>query len=143
MPEVDFYVMSEPGDACVLRAACRITEKAWEQGLTVYVLARDDDEAARFDDLLWTLHAESFVPHERWNGTGSPTARITVGCTHSPPATPELLVNLGAPVPPWFRDCRRVAEFVGADAQPREAGRQRYREYREAGVELRTHEVQS
>lgn len=142
MPEVDFYVLSEAGEAGVLRAACRVTEKGWAQGLRVYVLARDDDEAARFDELLWTLRADSFVPHERWDGAGTPIARVTVGALDAPPATPELLVNLGAPVPGWFRDCRRIAEFVGADAPLKEAGRHRYREYREAGAQLRTHEVQ-
>lgn len=142
MPEVDFYVLSEPGDAGVLRAACQVTEKGWAQGLRVYVLARDDEEAARFDELLWTLRADSFVPHERWNGSGMPTARVSVGALDSPPDTPDLLVNLGAPVPAWFRDCRRIAEFVGAEAQPKEAGRRRYREYRDAGAQLRMHEVQ-
>lgn len=143
MPEVDFYVLSEPGDAAVLRAACGVTEKGWAQGLRIYVLARDDEQASRFDELLWTMHADSFVPHERWNGAGAPTARVSVGVLDSPPATPDLLVNLGASVPSWFGDCRRIAEFVGAEAQPKEAGRRRYREYRDAGAQLRTHEVQS
>jgi DNA polymerase-3 subunit chi len=142
VPEVDFYVLIEAGEAGVLRAACGVTEQGWAQGLRVYVLARDDDEATRFDELLWTLRADSFVPHERWNGDGEPTARVTVSALDSPPATPDLLVNLGAPVPAWFRDCRRIAEFVGADAPLKEAGRHRYREYREAGAQLRMHEVQ-
>ena len=58
MPEVDFYILSESGDSAVLRAACRVAEKAWSQGLRVHVLARDEDEASRFDDLLWTLRQE-------------------------------------------------------------------------------------
>jgi DNA polymerase IIIc chi subunit len=141
VPEVDFYVLGEPGDAGVLRVACRVTEKAWSQGLTVFVLARSAEQAAAFDDLLWTWRQDSFVPHERWDGAGTAGARVTIGATASPPRIPDLLVNLGAAVPAWFRECTRIAEVVGADDGPKADGRRRYREYRSAGVELRTHEV--
>ena len=141
-PEVDFYLLDGPGEGGVLRTACRVTEKAWAQGLRVHVLTRDEDEAARFDDLLWTHRAESFVPHERWTGEHTPTTRVTVGAGASPPGTPDLLVNLGAAVPAWFRECSRIAEFVAGDPASKDSGRRRYREYREAGAQLRTHEVQ-
>lgn len=70
MTEVDFYVLDATDEDAVLRTACRVAQKAWEQGLRVYILADTDEDAARIDDLLWTFQQDSFVPHERWHGVG-------------------------------------------------------------------------
>jgi len=171
MTEVDFYVLGEANDDAVLRTACRLTQKAWNQGLRIYVLASTDEQAARMDDLLWTFQQDSFVPHERWHGTsdsnaiteatddemGGPKvksmtqakkistsnimARVLIGTTAQLSATPELLVNLGAPIPEWFAQCPRVVEIISAAPHRKAEGRQRYRAYRDQGVPLRTHEV--
>ena len=78
MPQVDFYVLADPGDGAALHAACRVVEKAWGMGLTVHVQARDEDHAERMDQALWTFRQDSFVPHERWAGGDPPRTRVTV-----------------------------------------------------------------
>jgi len=142
VPQVDFYVLGVPGDGAALGVACRVVEKAWDQGLRVHVQARDEDQAARVDEALWTFRQESFVPHERCSGDATPRARVTVGTAGDTPAAPDVLVNIGAPVPHWYAACGRVAEIVAGDPQARAAGRERYRVYRDAGLELRTHDVE-
>ena len=57
------------------------------------------------------------------------------------PVLPDVLINLGAPTPAWHDRCTRIAEVVGADPERKDLGRRKYRAYREAGHELRTHEV--
>ena len=141
MAQVDFYVLGEPGDDSMLRVACRLTEKAWQQGMSVFVLADDERMAERMDDALWTFRQEGFVPHERWTGTGAPGAPVLIACDTDAPALPDVLVNLGATPPDWHGQCQRVAEVVGGDPERKASGRKRYREYRDAGFELRTHEV--
>lgn len=171
MTGVDFYILGDAGDEPALRTACRLTEKAWGQGLRVYVLLRTDDQATRLDDMLWTFQQDNFIAHERWHGAGdahamtdtldddaaqpmrksmtesttttstSTMARVLIGTTAQPPRRPELLINLGAPLADWFAQCPQVIEVVAGDAQSKAAGRERYRAYREQGVQLRTHEV--
>jgi DNA polymerase-3 subunit chi len=48
-------------------------------------------------------------------------------------------VNLHAQTPPFFSRFERLAEIVGIDDA--EAGRERYRFYRERGYELRAHDM--
>jgi DNA polymerase-3 subunit chi len=176
MTEVDFYVLGDADADAALRTACDITQKAWSEGLHVYLLSTCDEEASRMDNLLWTFRQDSFVPHERWHGAGDAgataqddkaatsdqsadppmdssmappmtrstsdaPARVLIGTTARLPRTPDLLINLGAPVPAWFARCPRVVEIVAADLGRKASGRQRYRAYREQGVPLRTHEV--
>jgi DNA polymerase-3 subunit chi len=169
-------VLGDADKDAALRTACDITQKAWSEGLHVYVLSSSAEEASRMDNLLWTFRQDSFVPHELWHGAGdagatpeddkaaasdrsaSPPmvssmappmtgstsnarARVLIGTTAQAPRTPDLLINLGAPVPAWFAQCPRVVEIVAADPDRKTSGRQRYRAYREQGVPLRTHEV--
>jgi len=146
MPQVDFYVLADADadDGAARRVACRVVEKAWSQGLTVHVQAQDEQQAARMDETLWTFRQDSFVPHERWDGGDPPGARVTLGTAGGiAPNEPDVLVNLGAAVPGWFAACGRIAEVVGGDPKARAAGRERYRTYRDAGLELRTHQVQA
>ena len=52
-----------------------------------------------------------------------------------------MLINLGLAPPPFFSRFERLAEIVGVDPADAEAGRERYRFYRERGYELRTHSL--
>ena len=141
MPEVDFYILSDPEQPGLLRAACRLVEKAWSQGMRVHVLATDDEQAARMDEMLWTFRQDSFIPHERWRGNEPPATRVLIATPACVAQDADLLVNMGADIPPWYRQCGRIAELVSADPLHKASGRERYRMYRDAGAELRTHEV--
>ena len=53
----------------------------------------------------------------------------------------DVLVNLTLTPPPFFSRFQRLAEIVPADDTPAQAGRERYRFYRERGYELRAHNL--
>ncbi len=43
--------------------ACEIAEDNYAQGKRVQIIAVDEGQAARLDDLLWTFKPDSFIPH--------------------------------------------------------------------------------
>ena len=51
--------------------ACEIAERIYAQGGRVQIVAVDQEQVARLDDLLWTFKPGSFVPHGLWKGVGS------------------------------------------------------------------------
>ncbi len=53
----------------------------------------------------------------------------------------DVLVNLGQDVPSWFSRYARVAELVSGDEAARQAGRDRFRFYRDRGIEPETHQL--
>jgi DNA polymerase-3 subunit chi len=61
----------------------------------------------------------------------------------SDPADGDLVINLAASVPPGFEAWARVAEVVDAEAARRQRGRERFRAYRERGIEPATHEMRN
>ena len=142
--QVDFYVRSEASPDALENFACRLVETVWRHGHDVLVLATTETAARRIDDLLWTFRDESFVPHRRI-GAGDAAAAEPV----SEPVivtTPgvwsgalDVLLNLTPSVPDEAARATRITEVVPAGGAGRDAGRARYREYRNRGFELRTH----
>ena len=142
--QVDFYVRPEASLDALETFACRLVETVWQRGHQVLVLAASDAAARRLDDLLWTFRDESFVPHRRV-GAGDPASPepvdepVVVSTPGAWSGALDVLVNLTPSVPEEADRAARVAEVVPAAGPGRDAGRERYREYRSRGYELRTH----
>jgi DNA polymerase-3 subunit chi len=143
-PQVDFYVLpgSEPGQR--LRFACRLVEKAWLMRHRVRVQFDAGGELEAFDQLLWTFSDRSFVPHRR-AGTPDDTpapalpAVVIADGAEADAADGDVLVNLSSAAPPDIGAWSRIAEVVDSDAGRRTRGRERFRAYRERGLEPATH----
>ncbi|MBS1212463.1 MAG: polymerase chi subunit superfamily protein [Proteobacteria bacterium] len=143
MTRVDFYVLpsSEPQPRRIL--ACKLAEKAWRLGMKIYVHTGSDAEDRIMDDLLWTFRQGSFIPHTLASAPADDRADVPVAIGHAspPPDFADLLINLSADAPPEIERFTRVAELVDQDETVRDKGRQRYRQYRERGLELETHNL--
>ena len=48
--------------------ACEIAEENYARGRKLQIIALDQEQAERLDDLLWTFKPDSFVPHGLWAG---------------------------------------------------------------------------
>jgi DNA polymerase-3 subunit chi len=134
-PQVDFYTLSATDRRTRLVTACRLAEKACEQGLKIVVRTASAAETAEVDDLLWTFADSSFVPHSVWPADPALAALtpVLVGSSALPDSHRDVLINLAADAPGDFSAYARVCEIVGGDEEARKAGRHRWRTYREAG----------
>ena len=135
----DFYILAEAGAPARLKVACRLAEKAYQAGQRVLIWQRDKDELTRLDELLWTFSDTSFVPHE-WADAGR-DAPVLLSAGASPAGPIGVLINLDASPepPPGAAAAERVAEIIAPDEPQREAGRARFRAYRQLGCEPVTH----
>jgi DNA polymerase III subunit chi len=145
MPRVDFYVLASSDHTARLRFACRLVEKAWSREHRVRVQLDPGGDGAAFDDLLWTFADRSFVPHERLagddNARGKAAPVVIADDDSRGPEDRDMLVNLAAGVRPEYQEYARIAEVVDADEARRRLGRERFRFYREHGIEPQTHEI--
>ena len=138
--QVDFYVRPETSPDALELFACRLVEKVWQRGHAVLVLAASDFAARRLDDLLWTFRDESFVPHRRLGADDPPAGDpVVVGTPGLWTGALDVLLNLTPDVPAESSRAQRIVEVVPNSGPGRDAGRRRYREYRDRGFELRTH----
>ncbi len=137
---VDFYILQSDSESGRLFFACRLAEKAYGLGNVVYAHTGDDGKAGELDEMLWTFRQGSFVPHEVLSDK-PPRAPVRIGTAQRHLDTGDLLINLAGEVPGFAEQFTRIAEIVDNDPAIRSASRERFRRYREMGIEPVTHNI--
>lgn len=143
MSRVDFYVLSDEGTNARLHFACRLAETAVDKGHRVYVQTATPAEATRLDELLWTFSDGSFVAHEiaREGAPSHERVMVMLGDADAPPTHRQLLINLTERLPSEIDAYERIAEIVDVDPERKRLSRERYRQYRERGCALESHNL--
>lgn len=139
MPRIDFYILPTDDPDARLTVACRLAEKAWRQGLRVYLHCQDSAQRERLDERLWRFKGEAFIPHG--DAESDDDAPVALGLGDAPGSHRELLINLALAVPAFHERFARIAELVVEDPAIRQAGRENFRFYRERGYPLQDHRL--
>ena len=123
-----------------MRYACRLLRKAVSQGSRVCVVG-EAPLLHQLDALLWTFSPLDFVPH--CLADASPQQLEASAVVLGLPEEQELpvVVNLGRQAPAGFEKFQRLIELVGSDDEDIQAGRQRWKIYKQAGLEPVRHEA--
>ncbi|MEO8849429.1 MAG: DNA polymerase III subunit chi [Casimicrobiaceae bacterium] len=137
MTAIDFYTHV----ASPLEVAAKIVQKAWAQHGSVRVLTPDAETTSLLDRLLWTQSALSFIPHCRLDSAVAAHTPVIVDDALTHDGAASVLINLHPQTPPFFSRFERLADIVAIDDEAMEAGRMRYRFYRERGYAMRTHDL--
>ncbi len=140
MTQVDFYLL-KPSAGSRHDFTCRLTDKAFGQGRRIYIYTDTQAEAAQLDRLLWTFRENSFIPHGVARLTDASLTPVLLG--NEPPGAEQedVLINLAAQVPAFFSRFSRVAEIISDEQDIKQAGRIRYKFYKDRGYPLKTHDM--
>jgi DNA polymerase-3 subunit chi len=119
--------------------ACEIAEHTYAQGDRLQIIAVDEEQAARLDDLLWTYKTDTFVPHGLWRGRDSESDQPVIITTRKERVAgiASLLTMDYCPVK-IVRQFSKVIHMVVVDNQERlEASRRYWTLLKDAGFSLR------
>lgn len=147
MAAIDFYTLPEGSRTPRLKAVCQLVEKAFLGGERVLVWLQDDAQRSSFDDLLWTFGDRAFVPHEPLaEDPAASEAPVQLFAGATLPAAAKsggfsTLVSLREEASADALGFGRVIEVLDADPAVRNAGRTRFRFYRERGAIPDHHEL--
>jgi DNA polymerase-3 subunit chi len=141
VPRIDFYVLPDQKENGRALLACRLADKAYGLGHTVYLFTASETRAAALDDLLWTFRQDSFVPHERYPLVGEEGSPVLVGTAAPATVEAQVLINLADALPEGFERYERVVELVDQHPEVLAQSRERFRQYREQGCLLETHKL--
>ncbi|NOS73523.1 MAG: DNA polymerase III subunit chi [Methyloglobulus sp.] len=142
MPEISFYVLPTEITQERYLFACKLIEKAYRSGSFAYVLTDSLEQSQLIDDLLWTFRAGSFIPHQIYTGE-LPTLENTVliGSSQPPEHWQQTVINLSSECPQDFQQAKRILEILDNSEETKVWGRNRYRQYQQAGIEITTHKM--
>ncbi|WP_152225394.1 DNA polymerase III subunit chi [Pseudomonas sp. SCB32] len=139
MTRVDFYVIPSADPDARLTIACRLAEKAWRQGMRIFVLCSDEDQREALDARLWNFRGETFIPHNAVEEDADSPVVLALG--EPPESHRDLLINLTLAIPNCVDRFNRVAELVIEEPAIRQAARENFRRYREQGYPLQDHRL--
>jgi DNA polymerase III subunit chi len=142
VPEISFYVLPTESTQERYLFACKLIEKAYRSGVFAYVLTDSLEQSQQIDDLLWTFRAGSFIPHQIYTGE-LPTVEnvVLIGSSNPPENWLKTVINLSSQSPHDFQQAKRILEILDNSEETKAWGRNRYRQYQQAGIEIATHKM--
>ena len=121
---------------------CRLLRKAVSAHGARLVVVADAAALEALDLALWKLAPSEFIAHCRSDDAPFIVERSPVVLADSSAdALPDrpILVNLGAGLPARFERFERLIDIVGSDDADKQAGRVRWRHYKDRGYAIRTY----
>jgi DNA polymerase-3 subunit chi len=151
MTHINFYVSKDEGLQNRLAIACRLTNVALKNNLSVHIHTDNESTSKLIDDKLWTTDKTSFIPHTivtaEQHQSDTPknhTKRIenvTISHNFEPMNDCDYLINISNQRPDFFSRFTKVAEIIDASKEILVAGRERYAFYRDRGYTLKYHQL--
>ena len=133
-----FYLLPDHADAAFLeRLVCRLATDCYRQGEGVFIHTADQAQAEALDERLWQQEPDSFVAHNL-QGEGPRQGAPVVISPQAPHGARPVLINLAPQAPVFARRFSRLIDFVPSDEAGKQQARERFKAYRQAGVELTT-----
>jgi DNA polymerase III subunit chi len=142
MPDISFYILASKSTEERDLFACKLIEKVYRSGLCAYVLTDNAAQSQTLDTLLWTFRAGSFVPHQIYTGEVPALENtLLIGSGIPPEQWQNTIINLSSHCPPNFQQSERILEILDNSEAAKTLGRNRYRQYQQAGIEITTHKI--
>jgi len=113
--------------------ACQLARNVLSDGQRMVICCSDAALLAELNQKLWTASAVEFLPHCFCADARAADTPILLSCGSEDTAHHETLINLDRDRPDFFTRFERVLEIVSLEAEDRDAGRSRWRFYRERG----------
>lgn len=129
MTTVTFHVLQSAQPRARLHYLIQLLDRLISEGHRCDLRLRDAQAVQLLDRQLWRHPPESFLPHAP--GTEAPSAPIRLWADPDTPSQGALLINLHADLFPAFQGYDQVIELLDQDPTRLEAGRTRYRQYRQ------------
>ncbi|WP_434356911.1 DNA polymerase III subunit chi [Parasalinivibrio latis] len=141
MASATFYLLDEK---CELDTQQQILDKTLSliqsqvaAGQRLYIFAADRQMAFDVDEILWQLPPEQFVPHNLSGEGGRSITAVEIGwpgIRHT--GYRNILINLAQDVANFAPSFAQVIDFVPCDEGLKQQARDRYKAYRNQGMQL-------
>lgn len=142
MSKVVFYLLEASNETHQQPAhfalACLLATRSYRQKQKCLVHCQNQALAEQFDELLWQLPNDAFVPHNL-SGEGPAGGAPVEICWQAPSQmNRQVLINLSDTIPDFHHRFRHIIDFVPAQDDLKPQARERYKQYRAAGYQLET-----
>jgi DNA polymerase-3 subunit chi len=145
MPEASFYILPTHSISDRFIFACKLIEKAYRSGQFCYIYTDSLQQSQKMDSLLWTFRENSFIPHQLYDDVNNKAPdyhqTVLIGTQPAPENWQKLIFNLSSNYPSDLIKTERILEILDNNEALKQAGRQRFRQYKQDGFTVSTHKI--
>ncbi|MCW8853389.1 MAG: DNA polymerase III subunit chi [Gammaproteobacteria bacterium] len=141
MTRVDFYILQDQNPLSLQKFACRLADKAYQQGHRILIQTETAEESRILDNMLWTISENSFLPHTIDTGSANDDQPIIISHQAAEYKDFQTMINLSSITPVDTRAFDRIAEILNQQESRKQTGREHYKIYKARGYELYHHEI--
>ena len=147
MTQVTFIMLGSTSDSNKELIACTLAAQHFRAKRRCLVLCSDQKHAELFDELLWQQPLDAFVPHNL-TGEGPANGAPVEVCwadekLNAKFHSRQVLINLTDTLPKDAHKFKQIIDFVPAAEVPKQAARDRYKQYRASGFQMSTEAASS
>lgn len=132
MAKVSFYLFEQSNERQV-EITCRLCRKLMTKDQRVWLYSPDIQLLQTLDEELWTFDPSSFLAH----GLDQLDAPICLS-TRLPEQADWIVFNFQSEALEQFEKFSHIIEIVENTELAKQAGREKYKQYRRYGIEPRT-----
>ncbi len=143
MATATFYLLDEKSEQDtqqqMLDMTLALIQSRAATGQRLFIRAADRDMAFAIDEALWQLPPEQFVPHNLTGEGGRSATAVEIGwpgIRHG--GYRNILINLAQDVANFAPSFAQVIDFVPCDEGLKQQARDRYKAYRNQGMQMTT-----
>ena len=141
-PKAVFYILTDSTLKGRDLYACRVIEKAYSSGKTIYVNVDTLEEAQNFDTQLWTFRDISFVPHEIYSLDSHSYAPVLIGYDNNIlNEKRDILINISSEIPLFYKQFGHIIEVIPNDDNFKSAARKRYQTYQCSAYQMESFNI--
>lgn len=144
MKQATFYLLSQANSSdnefsAVELLACELAATAWRAGKRVLLACETEQQAHNLDELLWAREPDDFVPHNLSGEATTYATPIEISWKGKRNAQRrDLLISLQTTLPDFLNSFNQLIDFVPVDEAEKAQARERYKQLRQMGWELKT-----
>ena len=132
MTQISFYLFEKSNERQV-ESACRLTRKILNQHAKIWWYCTDSSMQIELDEMLWTFDPQSFIPH----GIDDIESSVCISA-QLPPSHDWIIFNFNHHALEQIQNIRHIIEIVENNETAKQIGRQKFKIYRQFGIEART-----
>lgn len=143
MPIATFYIINEESPQSQQEGlnnyVLYLVHHFVAQGANIYINASSKAEAENWGEIVFQQDAENLIPYNLiGEGPRNGTALEIGHSALKPSWNRNIVINLAQDTTIFARSQSQVIDFVPCDEKLKQASRERYKLYREAGFEMQT-----
>ena len=132
MTQISFYLF-EKSNARQVESACRLCRKILNQQAKIWWYCTDSNMQIELDEMLWTFDPQSFIPH----GIDDIESSVCISA-QLPPSHDCIIFNFNHHALEQIQNIRHIIEIVENNESAKQIGREKFKMYRQFGIEART-----